>query len=559
VAVIAAAGALALGGGVAAEATTCGVARLTNGAQQSSNADISADGTTVVWQSQANLTGGNADGSSEVFRRQGGTTNQVTPNTSSFGPSVDGDGNVVAFESNADLGGENPTDTNNVYRWSGGNSFSNISDNGAVGITGSPSINDGGNAIAFRSDANLTGSNPEVNVELFRWTLFGPPFLVQRTNGGAGADTIDQVQLSGHGSTAVFSSTRNLTGANADGSREVFRWDLDDGLSQISSTAGASPLAEVPTVNHDGTVVAFTANGQSGDSSTEVWRWVEGEGIARVTDADPAYSSYFPSLDASGNRVSFHSTADLTGANAEHEPELFRWDANTGATVQVTEGNDTSLSRTSIDGVGARVVFESADPLVGANGDGQREVYQATCQTFPDVPASHQFFTDVEWMAAFGISTGNPDGTYRPTNPVSRSAMAAFLYRLAGEPLGPFPDPGFSDTDGHPFEHEIAWMADAEVAGGYEDGTFRPAAPVSRAAMSAFLYRMSSEPPGPFPNPGFSDVPTNHPFFFEISWMADQEITGGYQDGTFKPAAPVSRQAMAAFLHRFWESPGLPT
>jgi hypothetical protein len=48
----------------------------------------------------------------------------------------------------------------------------------------------------------------------------------------------------------------------------------------------------------------------------------------------------------------------------------------------------------------------------------------------------------------------------------------------------------------------------------------------------------------------FSDVPTSHPFFKEIEAMAASGITTGYADGTFKPGATVTRQAMAAFLSR---------
>ena len=48
----------------------------------------------------------------------------------------------------------------------------------------------------------------------------------------------------------------------------------------------------------------------------------------------------------------------------------------------------------------------------------------------------------------------------------------------------------------------------------------------------------------------FSDVPSTHPFHDEIGALADAGITGGYGDGTFRPGATVTRQAMAAFTSR---------
>ena len=49
---------------------------------------------------------------------------------------------------------------------------------------------------------------------------------------------------------------------------------------------------------------------------------------------------------------------------------------------------------------------------------------------------------------------------------------------------------------------------------------------------------------------GFPDVPPSHPFHPEITWAAGEGIVQGYDDGTFRPSAAVTRQAMAAFLHR---------
>ncbi|OWY62868.1 hypothetical protein B7486_56120, partial [cyanobacterium TDX16] len=82
-------------------------------------------------------------------------------------------------------------------------------------------------------------------------------------------------------------------------------------------------------------------------------------------------------------------------------------------------------------------------------------------------------------------------------------------------------------------------------------GTFRPADPVSRQAMAAFLHRMAGSPLiALLDPPTFDDVPFDHPFFHAIEWLAGQGVAEGYPDGGFHPSASVSRQAMAAFLQR---------
>lgn len=175
-------------------------------------------------------------------------------------------------------------------------------------------------------------------------------------------------------------------------------------------------------------------------------------------------------------------------------------------------------------------------------------------QQFSDVAGSHPFVTEIGWLVGSSITTGYGDGTFRPTAPVTRQAIAAFLYRFKEASGFTAPaTPSFTDVPpSHPFYEEIEWMVAQGIATGYGDGTFRPTATVSRQAASAFITRLEilNPPAHPFMQV-FTDVPPDHPFAGEIEVMVTQGIAGGYQDGTFRPSAPVTRQALAAFLQRF--------
>lgn len=50
--------------------------------------------------------------------------------------------------------------------------------------------------------------------------------------------------------------------------------------------------------------------------------------------------------------------------------------------------------------------------------------------SFNDVPESHPFYEEIEWMASTGITEGFPDGGFHPSDPVTRQAMSAFMQRL---------------------------------------------------------------------------------------------------------------------------------
>lgn len=130
-------------------------------------------------------------------------------------------------------------------------------------------------------------------------------------------------------------------------------------------------------------------------------------------------------------------------------------------------------------------------------------VERAAASRFTDVPAGAGFATEIEWVASEGISTGWPDNTFRPLEPVQRNAMAAFLYRLAGSPDFVAPDRSpFTDiAPGDDFYLEMTWLADMSIATGWPDGTFRPMATITRDAMAAFMYRLARNNPISFTDP----------------------------------------------------------
>lgn len=182
--------------------------------------------------------------------------------------------------------------------------------------------------------------------------------------------------------------------------------------------------------------------------------------------------------------------------------------------------------------------------------------------TFGDIPVGTPFYDDMAWLARTRVAAGYPDGTYHPTAPVTRQAMAAFLYRFGVKPaLQPAPAAPTCDSPPYPdvpvdapFCGEIAWMKAQGIAAGYPDGSFHPRDPVRRHAMAAFLYRLDGLPTGDDPTcvtMPFADVPTDAPFCGEISWLKQTGLSNGYPDGTYHVADVITRQAIAAFLHRY--------
>ena len=172
---------------------------------------------------------------------------------------------------------------------------------------------------------------------------------------------------------------------------------------------------------------------------------------------------------------------------------------------------------------------------------------------FADVPVGHNFHDEILWLTDAGITKGVGGDLFGTRSPVQRQHMAAFLFRMAGDPayVAP-PTARFPDVPTtHLLYREISWLAEQGITLGVADGTFDARGAVERDQMAAFLHRLSGEShtaPGTSP---FPDVPTDWGLYQSVTWLAGTGITEGYADGSFRPREPVQRQHMAAFLYRY--------
>jgi len=172
---------------------------------------------------------------------------------------------------------------------------------------------------------------------------------------------------------------------------------------------------------------------------------------------------------------------------------------------------------------------------------------------FTDIPADFWAYDYVMALYNAGITTGYIDGTYRPSQNVSRSQMAAFIVRAKfGEDFSYSTTQHFSDMpDTHWAFKYVQKMYDEGITTGYPDGTFRSSQNVTRGQMATFIIKALFGDSFSYTLiPYFSDVPDTHWAFKYVQKMYDGGITTGYADGTCRPSQNVSRAQMAAFIAR---------
>ncbi|WP_206459811.1 S-layer homology domain-containing protein [Anaerovorax sp. IOR16] len=104
------------------------------------------------------------------------------------------------------------------------------------------------------------------------------------------------------------------------------------------------------------------------------------------------------------------------------------------------------------------------------------------------------------------------------------------------------------DIKGHWAERYINQIISAGIVKGYENGTFLPDNPVTRAEFSHMINAALG-------NTGttsvsFNDTPKSEWYYTDISKALSAGYVAGYSDGSFKPNNPVSRQEAAVMLSR---------
>jgi subtilisin family serine protease len=179
---------------------------------------------------------------------------------------------------------------------------------------------------------------------------------------------------------------------------------------------------------------------------------------------------------------------------------------------------------------------------------------------FVDVLSGTFYDEAVAWLRDQGITTGQAgDPTvFDPGGVVTRGQMAAFLWRMMDRPE-PSGGHLFQDVPEDAFfDQAVAWLAEAGITTGYggDPIVFAPDAPVTRGQMAAFLWRMAGQPVTP-PAHGFADVPGGVYFERALAWLVGEGITTGYGGSptVFAPDREVTRGQMAAFLHRLASNP----
>jgi hypothetical protein len=283
---------------------------------------------------------------------------------------------------------------------------------GSTGVAGdagssAPSISDDGSVVVFASAAtNLISGEVGSTTNIFHVDLIGasigrvPIATPPGQPNAAGQNPL----VSGNGQVVVFASAAtNLVASDANGVSDVFAYKRSGTnagttrrVSLTSAGAEAGAASSMPTVNQDGTSIAFQSSAGlvAGDTNgfediylaTVDWGVVGNPVITRISNAsgggNPDAGSQAPSINTDGSIVAFASTAtNLVASDTNAVADIFVYDRSLLTTYRISVSESeaqagAASSAPSISGSGRYVAFAStATNLVTADTNAVNDVF----------------------------------------------------------------------------------------------------------------------------------------------------------------------------------------
>ena len=236
------------------------------------------------------------------------------------------------------------------------------------------------------------------------------------------------------------------------------------------------------------------------------------------------------------------STATVTGSSRNY---FSNWTDKTGTQVSTDATlNNEAIQKVIKEFTGGKTYTFIAN-FGRSSGGSSRPSTPPTVDIPDDVPTG----LNGKDHYAYIIGYGNND--VRPQNNITRAEVATIFFRLLTDETrtaNMTKSNGYNDVkDGDWFCCAVSTLSKMGIIKGYEDGSFKPNDPISRAKFAAIAARF--DPDGDKTPATFADV-TSHWAKDEISIAANHGWIKGYEDGSFKPDQKITRAETMTLVNR---------
>ena len=172
---------------------------------------------------------------------------------------------------------------------------------------------------------------------------------------------------------------------------------------------------------------------------------------------------------------------------------------------------------------------------------------------FTDVPADAWYYDELYYAWYNGLINGTSSTEFTPAAATTRAQAVTVLYRMAGSPnVSGLTEPFTDVPDDYWARDAIIWAYENAIISGYTATTFGPNDGLTRGQFVTIMHRYAGTPAASGDLGVFSDSSEIAGSYRNaVRWATANDIVNGYNDGTFRPNAVITRAQLAAILARF--------
>lgn len=233
-------------------------------------------------------------------------------------------------------------------------------------------------------------------------------------------------------------------------------------------------------------------------------------------------------------------------SQAEAGTMFIKGKAGSFASIRVEDANGTKIGTTTANGDGEFACYLDRKLSLGETikviaSESSKYDSQTTYKVV-DTSLSGQTYARVSYIK------GYPDGTFKPSNNVTRAEAAQMFATLlnSGTSFGTSSVTKFTDANNKWYSPAVNYIAGKGLLSGYSDGTFKPDADITRAEFAQMISGYLKA--GYAGSANFKDV-KGHWASDAIDKVFGNKAVEGYPDGTFKPNKTLTRAEAVTVLN----------
>ena len=243
------------------------------------------------------------------------------------------------------------------------------------------------------------------------------------------------------------------------------------------------------------------------------------------------------------------SLAEVTLEKLPHTPGA--WTVVTPATA-AQDGLKQKACTVCHTVLETEVIPKGEQPVPPAPGPVEPDPPAPEKLPFVDVKENSWYYDAVRYVYFNSLMAGTAETLFSPEASTTRGMIVTILWRLEGKPESGVPMTFTDVRPGTYYQEAIAWAAEQGIVAGRSEKIFAPDDPITRQELAAILHRYAGSPEAGSALDRFADSSAASKYAKPaLSWAVEAGVLSGKGNGILDPKGRSTRAEAASMLMRY--------